>query len=195
MDTPRRLRQARAAILLPILAIVLVACTAGATAAPSTAPSGSPAGGSPGASTGEPGAGSPGGPGSGDLPTTDPDPDPGGGIPDAGGSLVLPKPNVINPQPVVVSALAGQIVDGRVVVRVDWTSGVEPCYTLAGVDVQRDGDTFTLTVLEGTTDPNAACIEIAMFKATLVDLGQLPTGSYTVEADPGDAAPITITVP
>jgi hypothetical protein len=85
--------------------------------------------------------------------------------------------------------------DGHLVVRVEWTSGVEPCYTLSAVRVQRDGDTFTLQVLEGSTGKDIACIEMAMFKATLVDLGELAAGTYTITADPGDAAPLVVTIP
>jgi hypothetical protein len=121
--------------------------------------------------------------------------EPGGGVLPPDASLVFPKPGVIDPQPVTVSGLSAAIDNDHVVVRVEWTSGVEPCYTLAGVDVAQDGDTFTLTVLEGASEPDAICIEIAMFKATLVDLGALPTGTYTIAADPSDAPPVEITVP
>ena len=78
--------------------------------------------------------------------------------------------------------------------RVAWWSGVEPCSVLAGVDVARDGDTFTLTVREGSAAaPDTMCIEIAQYKATIVDLGELDPGTYTISAF-GDAAPVTVTV-
>ena len=108
---------------------------------------------------------------------------------------MFPKPGVIDPQPVFVSGLSSSIADGHLVVRVEWTSGVEPCYTLSAVKVGRDGDTFTLQVLEGATGKDVACIDIAMYKAALVDLGELPAGAYTVRADPGDAAPLVVTIP
>ena len=61
--------------------------------------------------------------------------------------------------------------------RVDWFSGVEPCSVLAGVDVVRDGNTFKLTVNEGSAAaPDTACIDIAMYKGTIVDLGELEPG-------------------
>ena len=79
-------------------------------------------------------------------------------------------------------------------VRVAWWSGVEPCTVLAGVDVARDGNTFTLTVREGSgAPPDTACIEIAQYKATIVDLGELEPGTYTVTAF-GDAPPVTVTI-
>ena len=79
-------------------------------------------------------------------------------------------------------------------VRVSWWSGVAPCNVLAGVDVARDGTTFTLTVREGSAaPPDTACIEIAQYKATIVDLGELEPGSYTITAF-GDAPPVTVTI-
>lgn len=132
--------------------------------------------------------------------------DPGTGVPPAGpgqgavppdpqGTLVFAKPGVIDPRPVFVSGLSSSMSDGHLVVRVEWTSGVEPCYTLAAVHVERDGDAFTLQVLEGSTGQDMACIDIAMFKATLVDLGELPAGTYSIAADPSDAAPLVVTIP
>jgi hypothetical protein len=38
------------------------------------------------------------------------------------------------------------------------------------------------------------CIEIAMYKATIVDLGELEPGEYTIRASEGEAPPITVTV-
>jgi hypothetical protein len=166
--------------LAGLLVLVLVtACSTGAAGSPS-----GPVGSSPGPS--------------GDAsPSADPSPaDPGGGGgPGDDGSLVFPVPGVIAPQPVTVETVSAEVRDGHVVVRLEWTSGVEPCHALAGVDVVRDGDTFTLTVFEGTTDPDAMCIEIAMSKATLVDLGELPAGEYTIRAEPAGPAAVTITVP
>ena len=94
----------------------------------------------------------------------------------------------------VLLAAGGRPAESRVVVRAEWWSGVEPCNALSAVKVARDGDRFTLTVMEGSLAVGVACPEIAQAKATLVDLGQLPAGTYTVVADPGDASPLTILV-
>jgi hypothetical protein len=159
--------------------LILITAAAACSSGDGSSPTGS-TGSSPGASPGT-------------SPSPVPSPaDPGGG---AGGTLVFPVPGVIDPQPVTVESISAGIQDGRIVVRLDWTSGVEPCYSLAGVDVARDGDTFILTVFEGTADPDAVCIEIAMLKATLVDLGEQPAGEYTIRTDPAGAEPVTITVP
>jgi hypothetical protein len=64
---------------------------------------------------------------------------------------------------------------------------------LSGVDVARDGATFTLTIREGAAQQGVACIMIAMYKATIVDLGRLDPGTYTIKAT-GDAPAVTVTV-
>jgi hypothetical protein len=38
------------------------------------------------------------------------------------------------------------------------------------------------------------CIEIAELKATIVDLGELEPGDYSIRAGEGEAPPITVTV-
>lgn len=148
-------------------------------------------------------------------PGRDPIGDPGGvGTQpgNGGGGIVnpFPDPGVVQPgEPVLVQPVAGArmirdanaselraAVSGRrVAVQVAWWGGVEPCDVLAGVDVVRDGTTIRLTVKAGS-GPNAgdvACIEIAVLKATVVDLGELEPGTYTITAK-GDAPAITVVV-
>ena len=82
------------------------------------------------------------------------------------------------------------------IVRVRWWGGIEPCEVLDLVDVVRQGTTFTIAVRVGSAaNGKVACIEIARDTATLVDLGILPAGQYTVRAAAGDAPAITVTVP
>ncbi len=131
-----------------------------------------------------------------------PDPGSGGLVPlDPGGAggerpqptLVTPVAGLLDIHPVGAAALEPSV-DGRhVTVRVAWWSGVEPCSTLAGVDVVRDGTTLTLTVREGAARRDVACIDIALYKATIVDLGELDPGEYTIAAS-GEAAPVAVTV-
>jgi hypothetical protein len=84
----------------------------------------------------------------------------------------------------------------HVIVRVRWWGGIEPCEVLDSVDVARDGMTFTITARVGSAaGGQVACIEIARDTATLVDLGVLGSGQYTVRASTGAARPITVTVP
>jgi hypothetical protein len=108
--------------------------------------------------------------------------------------IVLPKPGQLKPHPVGVTLLEAALDGPRVTIKVSWYSGVEPCYVLDSVRVDEGASEFVLTVIEGTSDPNAACIEIAMYKATIVDLGELEPGEYTIRASQGEAPPITVTV-
>jgi hypothetical protein len=171
-----------------LTALALAACSAGA--APSgpvpdaTAPT-------PGASQGG-GGGSSGDPGSGDLPgSIHPGPvDPGMGE----AELVIPHPGQLNPHPVTAIGLEPNI-DGRhVTVKLTWYSGVEPCYVLDSVRVDQAGGEILLTIIEGSSDLNAACIEIAKLKATIVDLGELEPGQYTISSPGGEAKPVVVTI-
>lgn len=180
------------------LALLLAAC--GAT--PSTSPSASPV--QTGPITTEPtpvpvpspsdGSGSGGGsdPGTGGAPVI---PIPGGGDDDGmPATPVQPVAGAVGVHDVAVIGLRVSVVGRRVSAELRWWSGVEPCYVLAGVDIVRDGSTFTLTVLEGSAaGGDVACIEIAVLKSTVVDLGELEPGSYTIRAS-GEAAPVEVVV-
>mgnify|MGYP001101453744 CR=1 FL=1 len=63
--------------------------------------------------------------------------------------------------------------------RVTWWSGVEPCHVLDRVEVTEGTDTVTVTLWEGTTDPGAACIAVALEKFTEVRLAA-PLGDRKV---------------
>jgi hypothetical protein len=116
--------------------------------------------------------------------------DPGAGQP----ALVIPRPGQLNPHP-VGAALLEPAVDGHhVIVKVTWWSGVEPCNVLDSVKIDRTGNAIVLTLIEGSGDANAVCIELAQQKATIVDLGDLEPGDYTISSNLGDATPVTITV-
>ncbi|HET7677267.1 MAG TPA: hypothetical protein VFK38_05385 [Candidatus Limnocylindrales bacterium] len=180
-----------AALSVPIfLALTLAAC-AGAPPSPTPLPSTPPARDLPGVIGGssvDPNTPIAGG-GGGSMPSNPGDP--GLGQP----QLVVPKPGQKAVHPVAVTRLEPRIDAGRVIVRATWTSGVEPCNVLDSVDVQRAGSNVTLTVREGTGQGDAVCIEIAVQKATDVDLGVLPAGTYTIQTSHGDAAAVQITVP
>jgi hypothetical protein len=147
------------------------------------------------------GGGSGGGSGGGTVPGNPGDPGAGGGgggddpgIPDdSQATIVTPVPGLVGIRDVGATSLR-VAVDGRhVTAKVAWWSGVEPCSVLAGVLMVRDGTTITLTVREGSGAQGVACIEIAMFKATIVDLGELDPGTWTIRAY-GDAAPVEVTI-
>ena len=107
---------------------------------------------------------------------------------------MIPHPGTINPHPVSVESIDARA-DGRhVTAKLTWTSGVEPCYVLDSVVVSKDGTTIDLTVVEGSSDPGAICIEIAKTKSTIVDLGELEPGTYTIAATNSQIPPVSVTV-
>ena len=181
-------RRSSPLLLLGLVATLLLSACSAATA-PSASPSDAVAP-TPGASQGG-GGGSDGDPGSGVVQPVDPGPaDPAPGEP----TLVVARPGQLDPHPVAVTLLEPSVEGRRVLVRASWYSGVEPCYVLDSVKVDQGGNEFVLTVIEGTGDPNAMCIEIAMYKATIVDLGELEPGEYTIRASEGEAPSITVTM-
>jgi hypothetical protein len=116
--------------------------------------------------------------------------DPAAGKP----ALVIPLPGRQNAHPVVPIALEASV-DGRhVLVKVTWYGGVEPCSVLDSVTVERSGTDIAITPIEGSSDPTAVCIEIAMLKATIVDLGDLEPGTYHIASPGSDVAPIEIVI-
>jgi hypothetical protein len=184
MTVPRRPLPLAGVVLL-----VLAACSSGGgatppsspatSAAPPTtipAPSDSP---SPDVSVTDPGAIGRGAPGV----------EPGGQA-----KLVEPNPAALLPHDASATRLIPALNGRRLAVQVEWWSGVAPCTVLAGVAVARDGTTITLTVKDGVGDRDAMCIEIAELHATIVDLGELEPGTYTIQAK-GDARPIQVTIP
>jgi hypothetical protein len=72
---------------------------------------------------------------------------------------------------------------------------VAPCYVLDSVVVARDdaAKAIELTVIEGSNAGDQVCIDIAELKATVVDLGDLAAGTWTISAE-GDAKAITVEV-
>lgn len=120
---------------------------------------------------------------------------PGGGTGiDPAGDFIVPKPGQNDPHPVAIDTLTADV-DGRhVVVTASWTSGVEPCYVLDTIVVDKGDHSFTITLREGHGDELVACIEIAMQKATKIDLGDLEPGTYTISDGQGVAPPIEVVV-
>jgi hypothetical protein len=113
---------------------------------------------------------------------------------DPGGQFVDPKPGQLDPHPVAISLLTANV-DGRhVVVTASWTSGVEPCYVLDTIVVDKGDHAFTITLREGHGADDVVCIEIAMQKATRIDLGELEPGTYTISDGQGTAPPIEVVV-
>jgi hypothetical protein len=198
MPTIRRATSPFLALLALLAVLTVAACSSAAVPSPSPQPSAPPSAGpianEPPASSNPGnigGGGTSGDPGTGIGDPVGPTPvDPGAGQP----TLVIAKPGQLDPHPVAPQQIQASV-DGRhVLIKVTWTSGVEPCSVLDSVQVQRSGTTIALTVIEGSSNRDAMCIEIAMIKATIVDLGELEPGTWTITAPNSEAAPITLTI-
>ncbi len=102
---------------------------------------------------------------------SDPDTDPGASPSGDGALQVQPVPGVVDSRPHAIDRIS-VAADGRTVT-VYWWGGVDSCYGLDEVRVERDADGAPIiTVLEGTL-PNlgdVACIEIALLKSTTITL-------------------------
>ena len=175
------------------LAVALAACSGGAAPSASAPATASPSPTSiPSVDGGAGGGGSSdGNVGSGGGVIVDPTPvDPAAGEP----AIVMPKPGQKNTHPVAPTSLQASINGRHALVKVSWWSGVEPCNVLDSVRVERSGSDIAITIIEGSSDLDAMCIEIAQLKATIVDLGDLEPGSYTISAPKSEATPVQITI-
>ena len=96
------------------------------------------------------------------------------------------QPQVVAPRPGMADVRArpfdaASVDPDGVTVTIDFVSGVEPCYVLDRVDVVEGPDAVTITLYEGH-DPYAgdvACIEIGVFKRTIVTLDR-PIGDREI---------------
>ena len=116
-----------------------------------------------------------------------------GGLPPVGPTLVVARPGRLDTHPVMVTGLEARVEGSHAIVQLSWWSGVAPCSVLDSLVVDRAGATLALTVREGADQLGVACIELAQYKATLVDLGPLAPGMYMISAL-GEAPPVTLTV-
>lgn len=182
------------ALAAALLTTTLTLAACGAGAAPSSTPEATPQP-TPTAVPGAvgPGGGSGGSSGSGI----------GGGIVDPGAvdpilgqaTNVVPKPGLVNQHPVSVALVRAVGDEVGVTAELRWWSGVEPCSSLDSVQIDRDeaAHTIRLTVIEGSAPGDMACIDLAQLKATLVNLGKLAAGTWTITAE-GDAPAFELAV-
>jgi hypothetical protein len=120
----------------------------------------------------------------------DPSPDPG-----IGGKPVVPRPGqAIGIHSVVADSLAARVDGNTIVVKVMWTSGVEPCTILDSIIVDRGEGTFTVTLREGSSPQEIACIAIAEQHVTEFEIPDVAAGTWTISDSGGVAPPVQVTV-
>lgn len=216
MLTSRATAHSTRRVLAGALLLVFTLTACGGAAAPSQTPA-------PATPTSQPtptavpgdggtGGGGTGGGGGGTDPGTGGGSDPGNG----GGGVLFPIPpdliddsllgdanylspakDLINARPMNVQLVRALIEgDGSALADLRWWSGVAPCNQLERVEIDRDeaAKTVHLTVFEGSGQGDLMCIEIAELHATVVDLGALVSGTWTISAE-GDAQAIKLDVP
>ena len=113
------------------------------------------------------------------------------------------RPSIETPVPGQLQLTAANVwamkptIDGRhVTVLLEWWTGPAPCSVLDSITVTVADGIITMTPMEGadpSTGGQVACPAIAMLRGTIVDLGDLEPGTYTLVPH-GDLAPIEITI-
>jgi hypothetical protein len=171
-------RPARLAAGLLALVVALAACSGGA-AAPSSPPSASP----PDAPVSAPPSD-----GTGDGASQDP----GVGL---GAKPIVPKPGqAINIRPIAAEQLTARVDGNTIVVKAVWTSGVEPCTILDSIAVDKGDGTYTITLREGNSPQEIACIAIAEQHVTEFEIPDVAPGTWTIADSGGVATPVEVVV-
>jgi hypothetical protein len=171
----------RAVAGLLSIGLVLAACSgaAGPTAAPSSSPSAPPS-----ASPAEPSPSDGAGGGA--------SADPNFGV---GAKPIIPKPGqAIDIHPVAAEQLAARVEGNKIIVKALWTSGVEPCTILDSIVVNKGEGTYTITLQEGSSPQEIACIAIAEQHVTEFEIPDVAPGTWTIKDSGGLAQPVEVTV-
>ncbi|GII81261.1 hypothetical protein Sru01_62430 [Sphaerisporangium rufum] len=108
-------------------------------------------------------------------------PVPSGGVPTADAPASPTRPRGGTTAPVAVPWEKAEPLDGGRRLRILWWSGVEPCHVLDRVALRETGTRVTVTLYEGHTRENVACIEMAVRKSTEVTLKQPVDGRKVVD--------------
>jgi hypothetical protein len=176
------LRPARRAIAgLAAIVLLLAACSSAAT---SSAP--------PSANPTEPSA---------EAPVSAPPSDGTGGGASAdpdfgvGAKPIVPKPGqAIDIHPVAAEKLAARVEGNKIIVKALWFSGVEPCTILDSIVVNKGDGTYTITLQEGSSPQEIACIAIAEQHVTEFEIPDVAPGPWTIADSGGLAPPVQVTV-
>lgn len=97
------------------------------------------------------------------------------------------EPTIVEPTPGMSNVYArpfdvATVSDDGLTVTIDFVSGIEPCYVLDHVDVVYGDGAVTITLFEGSDlsgGDDIACIEIGVFKRTVVQLDE-PLGDRDI---------------
>ena len=90
--------------------------------------------------------------------------------------------------------LAARVDGSTIVVTATWWSGVEPCTILDSIVVDKGDGTFTITIREGSSPQEIACIAIAEQHMTEFEIPDVAAGTWTIRDSGGTAPPVEVTV-
>ena len=125
---------------------------------------------------------------------TDPSSDPSV-EPPVGAKPVVPKPGqAINVHPVAAESLAARVDGSRIVVTATWWSGVEPCTILDSIVVDKGDGMYMVTIREGSSPQEIACIAIAEQHTTEFEIPDVAPGTWTIRDSGGTAPSVDVTV-
>lgn len=115
-----------------------------------------------------------------DKPVSTPAPIPREPDHDPSAQIVEPRPGMADVRPIAWNDY--EVLNERLV-RVFFTSGVEPCYVLDRAEVQYQPDRVVVTLFQGREpgSANVACIEIAVSKAVDIALDEPLAGRPIVD--------------
>jgi hypothetical protein len=157
------------------MVLVLAACSSGSGAAPSASPSQPPS----------------------DAPVSAPPSTGNGTDPDPviGAKPVVPKPGqAINIHPVLAEDLDARVDGNTIIVTAVWTTGVEPCTILDSIVVDKGDGTIMITLREGNSPQEIACIALAEQHITEFEVPDVAPGEWTITDSGGVATPVVVTV-
>jgi hypothetical protein len=127
------------------------------------------------------------------APPSDPSVDPS--VPPVGAKPVLPKPGqAVNVHPIAADGLSAHVDGSTIVVKATWWSGVEPCTILDSIVVDQGDGTYTVTLREGNSPQEIACIAIAEQHVTEFEIPNVAAGTWTILDSGGVATPVDVTV-
>ncbi len=128
------------------------------------------------------------------APPSDPSRDPSI-EPPLGATPIVPKPGeAINVHPISAETLSARVDGSKITVKATWWSGVEPCTILDSIVVDKGDGTYTVTLREGNSPQEIACMAIAEQHVTEFQIPDVPAGTWKILDSGGVAPPVEVTV-
>jgi hypothetical protein len=95
---------------------------------------------------------------------------------------------------VPAESLTARVDGSSIHVAAVWTSGVEPCTILDSIVVDKGDGMYTVTLREGNSPQEIACIAIAEQHVTEFEIPDVAAGTWQIVDSGGVAMPVEVTV-